>query len=199
MIQIQIDGDKAIKEIQRILGDAQKKKAPRILSRAANATAVEARALLANRAQETYDIKSAGFNKEMQIDKGSVKNPIATIKSKGAPIELFKFKTSPATYKTGERKPKKTKARVKAHGGMKNILMDGRWAFVTQFSSGHKTLVQRTTEKRLPIKTLFSPSIPQMVGNEQEVYGYAQPQIQEMLWKHIYAELDKELLKGIKK
>lgn len=199
MIQIQIDGDKAIKEIQRILGDAYKKKAPRILSRAANATAVEARALLASRAQETYEIKSAGFNKEMKIDKGSVKNPVATIKTRGGPIELFKFKTSPATYKTGDKKPNKTRARVKAHGGMKNILMDGRWAFVTQFSSGHKTLVQRTTEKRLPIKTLYSPSIPQMVGNEQEVYGYAQPQIQEMLWKHIYAELDKELLKGIKK
>ena len=81
---------------------------------------------------------------------------------------------------------------------MKDILMDGRWAFVTQFSSRHKTLVQRTTKKRLPIKTLYSPSIPQMIGNEDEVYGIVQPQIQEMLWKHIYEEIDKELSRGAK-
>lgn len=198
MIQIQIDGDKAIQEIESRLGDLQKKKAPRILSKSVNATAVEARALLANKAQQTYSIKNAGFKKEMSIQKAKARTPIATIKSKGAPIELFKFKTTPAVYKTGDQKPKRTRARVKAHGGMKDILMDGRWAFVTQFSSGHKTLVQRTTKKRLPIKTLYSPSIPQMIGNEDEVYGIVQPQIQEMLWKHIYKEIDKELSRGAK-
>lgn len=198
MMQIQIDAEKAIKEIEAILGDVGKKKAPQILSKAVNATAAEARTLLAKTAQETYAIKSAGFNKEMSIKKGSTKTPIATIKSKGGPIELFKFQTSPAVYKTGDKKAKKTRARVKAHGGMKNILMDGRWAFVTQFDSGHKTLVQRTSEKRLPIKTLYSPSIPQMIGNEEDVYGLIQPQIQEMLYKHIYELTDKELLRGIK-
>lgn len=198
MIQIQLDGEKAIKEIEKILGDSNKKKASQILSKAVNATAVEARNLLANKAKETYAVKSAGFNKEMSIKKGSAKSPVATIKTSGGPIELFKFKTSPATYKTGDSKPKRTRARVKAHGGMRNILMDGRWAFVTQFTSGHKTLVQRTSLKRLPIKTLYSPSIPQMIGNEKEVYGIVEPQIREMLQKHIYELTDKELFGGNK-
>lgn len=198
MIQINIDGDKAMKEILAILGDANKKAAPRVLSRAVNATANEARKLLASKAQENYMIKSAGFNKAMDIEKAKPKSPIATLSSKGGPIELFKFKTSPATYKTGENKPKTSKGRVKAHGGMKNLLHEGRWAFVTEFSNGHKSMVQRTTDKRYPIKTLLSPSIPQMIGNETEVYGEVQPVIQEMLWNHIYEELDKELMKGIK-
>lgn len=198
MMTIQIDAEKAIKEIEAILGDAQKKRAPKILAKAVNDTSVEARKLLAQTAQETYAIKSAGFNKEMKLDKASAKNPIATISSKGGAVELYKFKTSPASYKTGDNKPKKSKGSVKAHGGMKNLLHDGRWAFVTQFDSGHKTMVQRTTQKRYPIKTLLSPSIPQMIGNEQEVYGLLQPQIQEMLYKHIYELCDKELLRGIK-
>jgi hypothetical protein len=198
MIQIQIDGDKAMKEILAILGDANKKAAPKVLSKAVNATAVEARKLLSDKARETYDIKSAAFKKEIKHDKAKPKSPIATLKAKGGPIELFKFKTSPATYKTGNDRPSKSRARVKAHGGMKNLLVDGRWAFVTQFASGHKSLVQRTTKDRLPIKNLLSPSIPQMLGNETEVYGEIQPAIQAMLWNHIYDELDRELAKGIR-
>ncbi len=198
MIQLQIDGEKAMKEILAVLGDANKKAAPRVLSRAVNATADEARKLLATKAQETYAIKSAGFKKAMDIDKAKPKTPVATLRSDGGPIELFKFKTSPATYKTGENKPKTSKGRVKAHGGMKNLLHEGRWSFVTKFKNGHKSMVQRTTEKRFPIKTLLSPSIPQMIGNETEVYGEVQPVIQQMLMNHIHKELDKELLKGIK-
>lgn len=198
MIQIQVDGDKAMKEIMTILGETKKKSAPKVLSKAVNATAVEARKLLAEKAKETYEIKSAAFKKEMTHDKATPRDPIATLKAKGGPIELFKFKTSPATYKTGKDRPPKSRARVKAHGGMKNLLVDGRWAFVTQFASGHKSLVQRTSKNRLPIKNLLSPSIPQMLGNETEVYGEVQPVIQEMLWNHIYEELDKELMKGIK-
>lgn len=45
-------------------------------------------------------------------------------------------------YKTGKDRPPKSRARVKAHGGMKNLLVDGRWAFVTQFASGHKASVE---------------------------------------------------------
>ncbi|MEE1137309.1 MAG: phage tail protein [Acutalibacteraceae bacterium] len=199
MIQLQIDGEKAMKEILAVLGDANKKAAPRVLSKAVNATADEARKLLASKAQETYAIKSAGFKKAMDIDKAKPKTPVATLRSDGGPIELFKFKTSPATYKTGENKPETSKGKVKkSHGGMKNLLHEGRWAFVTKFSNGHKSMVQRTTDKRFPIKTLLSPSIPQMIGNEEDVYGEVQPVIQKMLMNHIYKELDKELLKGIK-
>lgn len=198
MIQLQIDGNKAMKEILAVLGEANKKAAPRVLSRAVNATADEARKLLASKAQETYVIKSAGFNKAMEIDKAKPKTPVATLRTDGGPIELFKFRTSPATYKTGDNKPKTSKGRVMAQSGMKNLIHDERWAFVTKFGNEHKSMVRRTTEKRYPIKTLMSPSIPQMIGNETEVYGEVQPVIQQMLMNHIYKELDKELLKGIK-
>lgn len=205
MIQFEVDR-KAIKAVEKQLGNL-KKKAPAVLARAVNATALEARKLLAAEAQKNYAIKSSGFNAKsgakdfpsaMGIRKAKAKNPVAIIETKGAPIELFKFKTSPASYKTGKNKPKKTKARVKAHGGMKNLIQDGRWAFVTQFSSGHRTLVQRTSEKRYPIKNLLSPSIPQMLGNEKEVYGIVKPQLDEMLQQFIQREIDKELAKGAK-
>ena len=204
MTQFQIDAS-AIKEIEEKLGEFHKKKAPNILARAVNETAKEARKLLAAKAQETYAIKSSGFSAKagakdfpsaMGIKKAKANNPVAIIETRGGPIELFKFKSSPASYKTGDSKPKKSRARVKAHGGMKNLLVDGRWAFVTQFSSGHKTLVQRTSEKRLPIKTLYSPSIPQMLGNEQEVYGVVEPELASILHKHIETQIAKELAKG---
>lgn len=202
--QFQIDAS-AVKDIEKKLGEFHKKKAPAILARAVNDTAVKARKLLAAQAQKNYAIKSSGFNAKagakdfpsaMGIKKAKAKNPVAIIETKGGPIELFKFKTSPASYKTGDKKPKKTRARVKVHGGMKNLLVDGRWAFVTQFKSGHKTLVQRVSKNRFPIKTLLSPSIPQMIGNEKEVYGIVAPELNEMLQRHIQEQIDKELAKG---
>ncbi len=206
MTQFQIDAS-AIKEIEQKLGDLHKKKAPNVLARAVNKAAIDARKMLAAEAQKTYAIKSSGFNAKaggkdfpsaMGIKKAKAKNPVAIIETRGGPIELFKFKSSPASYKTGDSKPKKSRARVKAHGGMKNLLVDGRWAFVAEFASGHRTLVQRISEKRLPIKTLYSPSIPQMLGNEQEVYGVVEPELASILQNHIELEIAKELAKGNK-
>ena len=192
MIQFQIDADDTIKDIEERLGSL-KRKAPSVLASAVNMTAKDARKMLASEAQKVYAIKGGGFNKAMTIANAKQSSPLATIKAKGSPIELFKFKTSPATFKTGDSRPKSAKGRVKAHGGMKDLLVDGRWAFVTTFKSGHKTMVQRTTKDRLPIKTLMSPSIPKMLGDEDEVYGVVEPHIQELLDKNITIAIRKAI------
>ena len=51
----------------------------------------------------------------------------------------------------------------------------------------HYALAQRKGKSRYPIKTLYSQSIPQMVGDEKRVYNIVSPEIEELLYKNINA------------
>jgi hypothetical protein len=69
--------------------------------------------------------------------------------------------------------------------------MDGIKAFVTQFANGHVSIAQRRTKKRLPIKVLFSTSLPKMIGSEKEVYGIVEPKIQKLFNTEVEKVLNK--------
>ena len=56
-------------------------------------------------------------------------------------------------------------------------------------------MAQRTGPSRLPIKTLMSVSIPQMIGSEAHVYGILQPEIAETLQRNVDAEIEKMIKK----
>jgi hypothetical protein len=43
------------------------------------------------------------------------------------------------------------------------------------------SVVQRLSKDRLPLKILYSPSIPKMLGNEQKVFGIVEPDINQNL------------------
>ena len=84
-----------------------------------------------------------------------------------------------------------TKAKVLASGSMKGLEKGGIKAFVSKFGSGHASVVQRRGSSRLPIKVLFSNSIPKMIGNEKRVYGIVEPTIQQ----NLQANIDKQVRK----
>lgn len=201
MIEVTYDQD-MLQQIERKLG-RMRGEAPKVLQRAVNQTAKQARKELAEEAQKTYTIKNGGFNKAMKLKAASKSNPEATITAKGKPIPLKNFRFSNSGGQV--------RAQVLKSGGLKPLVKGGIKAFVNNVADKeqrrkrdtkkgkkgtkvrHNAIAQRLTKKRLPIKVMYSNSIPVMLGNEKRVYGVVKPHIQENLKKNIEKEIRRAL------
>lgn len=179
-------------KVEKKLGSL-KSEAPKALKNAINQTAKQARKDLATEAQKTYVVKSGRFNKAMTIKNATQRSLEATIKATGAPMELKDYKVSPATARTGANRPDLTKAKVLKAGSMKGLQKGNIKAFVAKFASGHASVAQRRGSARLPLKVLFSNSIPKMLGNEKRVYGVVRPTIEQNLQENIDKQVRKIL------
>ena len=69
-------------------------------------------------------------------------------------------------------------------------------AFVVKYKSGHMTVGQRVPGKRMKsqpdkefVKSLLSPSTPNMLGYEEGVYGVVEPQMYDMLQRNIQKQI----------
>lgn len=191
MITFEYDGD-TLAKVEKKLGSL-KADAPKALKNAINATAKQARKELAQEAQKTYVVKSGRFNKAMTIKNATTGSLEAVIKAKGAPMELKDFKVSPATARTGAARPSIVKAKVLAAGGMKGLQKGDIKAFVSNFASGHSSVAQRRGPERLPLKVLYSNSIPKMLGNEKRVFKVVKPNIDKNLQENIDKQVRKIL------
>lgn len=181
-----------LRKVEKKLGSL-KSEAPKTLKNAINQTAKQARKDLAKEAQKTYVVKSGRFNKAMTIKNATQGSLEATIKATGAPMELKDYKVSPATVRTGANRPSITKAKVLKASSMKGLQKGDIKAFVAKFKSGHASVAQRRGSSRLPIKKLFSNSIPKMIGNEKRVYGIVRPTIEDNLQENIDKQVQKIL------
>ena len=152
-----------------------------------NATARDAKKDLADKAKETYAVKSPRFKKAIAQKNATASNPTATLKITGAVNELADFKYKDNTSTDAAR------GKVLKASGLKSLQKGNLKAFITKFGSGHVSVVQRKGTSRLPLKKLLSPSIPTMVGNEAKVYGIVKPNIEKNLQKNIQKQIDKIL------
>ena len=128
---------------------------------------------LADKAKETYAVKSPRFKKAIAQKNATASNPTATLKITGAVNELADFKYKDNTSTDAAR------GKVLKASGLKSLQKGNLKAFITKFGSGHVSVVQRKGTSRLPLKKLLSPSIPTMVGNEAKVYGIVKPNIEK--------------------
>ena len=180
----------AIAKISKNLSEVYMK-SPQALKNAVNQTARQARKLLADKAKDAYTVKTGRFNKAMTIKNATTRNPTAIIVAKGSPMELKEFRVSP--NKPGYNPKGTTRAKVYSSSVLKALEIRGIKAFIVQFRSGHVSVAQRIGQDRLPIKTLYSTSIPKMIGNEKEVYGVLEPKIQEILDRCVQVQVEKIL------
>lgn len=198
MIEIRYDRD-MLAGIERRLGRL-KSEAPKILKNAINTTAKQARQDLASEAQKTYPVKVGGFNKAMRIKNASVSNLEATISATGEHIAMKKF----SVY--GGKNGRNLSVLINKNNGRKsfnsnafvnNIARKGqtRKKATSKGTAGsavtHLAAALRMTSSRLPIKELYSVSVPQMIGNERDVYGVVEPNIMD----NLHANIDKEVRK----
>lgn len=185
LIEFEVDSTQ-LQRIELKLKD-MKSKAPQALKNAVNATAKDAKKDLANKAKETYAVKSPRFQKAIGMKNATAAKPTATLKITGAVNELadFKFKSNEGVNAARGKVLKSSALKTLEKGNLK--------AFITKFGSGHTSVVQRKGASRLPLKKLLSPSIPTMIGNEAKVYGIVRPNIEDNLQKNIQKQIDKIL------
>lgn len=182
MINVSYEVDQAsLKQVQQKLGD-MKSKAPTVIARGLNQTAVTARQDLAEKAQESYTVKTGKFKSNMKISKAYAGNLEAIIRSNGKPLNITNFKSS---------KPKKSAAKADiTKTGLKAIEMSG----IKAFGGKNGLIWQRRSKARLPIKPLKSNSIPKMIEGKR-VFKELEPKIQETLQKEINRQI-KLLVEG---
>lgn len=208
MVTVEVNRNN-LKLIENRLGNL-KNKSKEVLKKAVNDTAKQARKELAQQAQKTYVVKNGKFNKAMKIKKASNSNPTAIISATGGAMELMDFKVSQINYvedengkikekkkaakfRTGLERGNAISAKVLKKGGMKKLIKGDIKAFVTKFSNGHVSVLQRIGKKRLPVKKLLSPSIPKMIGNEKRVFKVVKPNIDKNLRDNINKHIEKVL------
>ncbi|WP_068775771.1 phage tail protein [Paenibacillus sp. FJAT-26967] len=150
---IEIDGDmqaaqKAIEDIQRLAPKAVRA----ALTRAGQGVKTEA----GRKIRETYTIKAKDVTQTIKVTR--LGDMGLRLSSKGSNIPLIRFKTTPNSPQSEQ--PKVLKAAVKK--GKKKPVSG---AFVAQLG-GHVGVVTRVGKQRLPIKELYGPAVPVMLGSD---------------------------------
>jgi len=168
MSMLIVDLDAFTEEVEKALGDL-KDETPKVLRSALSTTARKVRKQVVAEAKSRYAYQDSG--EWANSNKGAIKLKAKTkrdafytrLVSTGPMNELLDFMVSPAAYAPRSR-PDAIKAKVLSAGALK-ILGDTPKPFITKFKSGHIAVVRRTGKKRLPVKSLLSPSVPSMVKN----------------------------------
>jgi len=198
-IRIEVNREE-LSEIRKKLGKLQEK-APIALYRSINDAASTARTETKKAISKRYNISP---NKEvlptLSISKANRKKLWATLKSKGAPIALTKFKVSPTgrarRLKRGKGySPPVYKADVKKDTGERELNGDPK-AFIAVMKSGHKAVMERISRKgkSLPLKQLYGPAVPSMMKNDEameQIEEAANTELQKRLDHHIQYILQK--------
>ncbi|MNW48669.1 hypothetical protein D3C74_260450 [compost metagenome] len=135
--------------------------------------------------RERYVIKQGEAVKTISIKKAAGADMKAELTSKGKTIPLINFNTTPK--KRTKKPPKALKAAVLRGSPRKPI----KHAFVAN-AGGHTGVFARVGKKRLPIRELRGPAVPEMVGN-QEVVEHVQTVYAEEMEKRMTHELNRLL------
>lgn len=201
-----------IRQVKRKL-TGMKQKAPKVLKLAVNDTAKKARSRLAKEAKKKYVVKVPGFNSAMRIRPATVNKPVAVIRAGGKKIPLAKFSYREGTLGTKEYFNPTLHRYQTGAGGISatgKILKGTRFKpssesklkwFVAKMASGHTGIFQRNAGKKRgqkkEITEIMGVSIPEMIGNERQVYGVVKPHIQtdlkEAVDRHVMRALRGEI------
>ena len=165
MITIQAnpqDLDRILRKLQGLGGEA-----PKAIRNAVNDTAVSARKLLAQQAQQQYTVKSGGFNKHAKIKKATLSKLAATISVHGKPL------TQPRYHTTAPKSGVKTE--VIKGGGLKELVNSAGTKDVkgTADKKDKTTgmILQRVGKARYPMRSFHGPSVAKMI---EKVYSGGQ-------------------------
>lgn len=184
-LKIDIDKKKLI-EVEVKLGNL-KHKAPQAIYRSLNRAANTAKSTAGKEAKNKYYIKSTEVKETISVVKANRTRLGAEVRSKGSTIPLDHFKYTPKSPRP-HNPPKSLKVGVE-RGGLKELV----GAFVTDIN-GPKVF-ERVGKKRLPIKRLYGPSVPQML-KKQGIKETIETQAQEMFEKRLDHEVNRILERG---
>jgi len=176
-----------VEEIKAKLGSLGQN-APKVISRVINRVIVNVKKNMAVSAKKRYIVKTEDIKKTLTSSNATSSNLSAFVRSSGTLIPLYKFKVSPNQPRP-KNPPKNFKARVLKASSLKPLQ-----GFVAKMKSGHLGVFERKDSSRLPIKELYGPPIPQMLGNE-EVWKDIEKEANQTVEKRMDHEI-KRLLEG---
>lgn len=163
--------------------------ANKAISRALNRAADSGKAEAVKRITANYTVKSGSVRNKIEIKKSSEATLRAAVLSKGRPIPLSNFKTNPSN--PPKKRPKVLRAGV-LKGGLKPI----KGAFLARSKSGKALVFQRIGKARYPLKALYGPSLPSMLGTEK-VSQFVEDRAKEVFDNRLGHEINR-LLGGAK-
>ncbi|HMT02405.1 MAG TPA: phage tail protein, partial [Burkholderiales bacterium] len=135
--------------------------AKRVLTRALNRAIAGAKTDAIEQITATYTIKATTVRDSLTLKKANFNILNASLKADGRVIPLTKFKiTEGKITQDGKSRPI-IRTTIK-HGETKTL----KHGFLATMATGHRGVFLRTGKERLPIKQVFSLSIPQMLGNK---------------------------------
>ena len=171
-----------VNQIERMLSQTPEQ-VNRVLVTAINQSASHGRRRAAKSVRKEYVVDRLGAMQDLKMNRATQAYLRATLKSVGTPIALFKFDTIPKFPDVA-----KVRARVKKTSSHKSI----ESAFVAQMKTGHINVFERVGKSRFPIRGLYSPSLPQMYGND-EVINDVDEEVEKRLDQELSKLLDKML------
>ena len=197
---LQVDADASIEKMVQRLDNLQKMvDTPKVVAAAINSAARSTKNKIVKDTKERYATANDSVyssSSALKVDAATGGDLTATLHSSGSMQEIMDFDSKP---------------HVLSSSGMKSLEHNGLKAFLVQFSSGHKAIVQRVpgetytsagASKRAQkwgaksdmtrIEKLLSPSAPQMFGNPDTV-DPALERASELLDKQMEKQIEKAL------
>lgn len=113
------------------------------------------------KAAERYTIKQAKVRDKITTSKADLNRLVAKVTSRGKALRLTDYETNPK--RPTPKKPQLLKVNVLRETGFQPIA--GAFLAVSK-RSGKMGVFVRSTKARLPIKQLFGPSIPEILGTK---------------------------------
>lgn len=167
------------------------KVAPKAMSAALNRTIATVKTDMRREAVAAYEVKSGDVSKSLSVKRATPNRLTAEAISVGRPIALIHFKVKPRKPPT-KRTNKQVLVKIKKSEGYAAVGTKPS-AFV-QSANGAVNVFKRTGKSRLPIKRLYSLSVPQMISNEQ-VITRIKDKAHETLNKRVTHEIEYRLNK----
>lgn len=147
--------------------------AGKALSRSMNRAIDGARANVVRAVREEYNASPTAIRKTMRVNRAKPGNLEAELVSSGPVLPLDAFDVSPKTVNGKRRTP----IRVGVKKGTRHALDRG---FIARVGDGKPKVFERIGSARLPIRRLFGPSVPQMIGNDVVIGGIEEKAIDTM-------------------
>lgn len=159
--------EKAQAMLAHLPGQSQK-----VLARALNRALENARSNTVKSARDEYQVKATEVRKTLKITRATSTRLQAVVSSRGMVLPLSAFSVKPKTPNGRRRTP----IRVGVQKGSAEAL---RNAFIARVG-GRLGVYERVGKARLPIKQLYGPSVPQMIGNNRVIGDIAEKARQTM-------------------
>lgn len=165
------------------------KLARRVMARAINRGLTAGRVQAAREAVKNYAIKQKQVNEKARVRRTKPSELEAELTFSGPALNIADFDVKP-------KKPQPAKRPIlRATIGKSSGQRPYKGAFLIPVRSGTVKAFRREGKDRLPIKPVYGPSIPTLVGGEK-VREAVQERVAEVVLTRLSHEINRELEKG---